>query len=356
VLESFYFLVAINALALAWCSIIFIPTRWIRWGWLWYLQILVTEWIALSLALSILHVLVSPWLLWFPIVIIFYIFQRTQIFKEHPSDNSQGLQDLSWPTSLVKNIWPFHRSVKCVPWSSKTTFMHNGHLRFPTSETPEQLCIHIHGGAWKHGDARQLSFISRLFNQLQTEVISINYKKYPQDNLSRIISSVEETFLEIYASESPNKKVVLYGRSAGAHLALMLAAKFSNKIERVIALYPVTDLSSLVAESSPNDLLKTPQWIREVTGDSPDNLKLYAQLSPAKLLHPEMPPILAVHGDNDPVVNIQQSDLLFREAERKGLDITYLRFKFATHGFDALWNGLSMQIFRRVLKQFLRKS
>lgn len=354
-LESLYFLAPLSALAIAWCSIVFIPTRWIRWGWLWYAQILVSEWIALSLVLSVLLIFISPWFFWFPIVIICYVLKRTHSLKIH-SASAKGLKDFDEPSSLLNNIWPFHRAIQCVPWKSKTSSIATEHLRFPTSDPPEQLCIHIHGGAWKHGDAGQLSFISGLFAELKTEMISINYKKFPQDNLTRIVSSVEETFLDICASESPNKKVVLYGRSAGAHLALMLAAKFPTLVDRVIALYPVTELSSLVAEASPRDILNTPQWIRQVVGDNPDNLELYAQLSPAKLLHSEMPPILIVHGENDPLVNIQQSDLLCLEAERKGLDITYLRFKFATHGFDALWNGLSMQIFRRVLKQFLKKS
>lgn len=351
--DDIYALIIVNFIALMWSAVLFMPPKWIRWGWLWALQILITEWIFLSIVVSLLVIYIAPSTVWFMGVLLFYLSKgkySLQSSGRFSIVNRDG--PLKVLKAIAKNAFPFRVRPQSIEWSPSGE--HLRHLRFPRSNH-KSVCIHIHGGAWIHGDARQLTSVVRFFYENETEVVSINYPKYPSLFLPEIIRSVEQTFLAICSEYGPNRKFILYGRSAGGYLALRLATRFPEKIERVVALYPVTDFQSLEVRSSDKDILKTRSWIRSIVGGSSGQKQgLYAQLSLIGSIKAAIPPILIVHGVNDPVVTIQQSDLCYKTMAEQGVPITYLRFKVGTHGFDALWEGFSMQTFKRALSEFLK--
>lgn len=353
-----YPLISLHLGALLVSALLFIPQHWIRWGWLWYLQILLTEWIAIPLTLSILFFILNPSTIWLFFAILFYLKKRRHhLFFENvtPSFNSKLLRRDFGVTNILWNLVPFKRPLKNETWHAPDN---SGlkHLKFSV-ENSRTVCIHIHGGAWKSGDAQQLSFISHFFIGRNIEMLSINYEKYPKKKLKDIVDLAEETFLSIYKNYDHHTKFILYGRSAGAHLALMLSARHPSKIDRVVALYPVTDLKDLAEHADPKDLLGTPQWLQDVIGGSlKDKEELYAELSPTLAISKPFPPVLIVHGENDPVVTSRQSDILYERLVLQKIPVFYLKFSKGTHGFDALWNGLSMQTFRKILDSFLKKS
>lgn len=353
-------LIGLHAIALAMAVILFVPASFIRWGWLWYAQILLSEWVFVPLFLGVLISLIHPSLVWFLITMFIYILQRSAVLHMSSANEKSGPQVHKISTfsilDLLKNIWPFLKTPKSIKWTLPSLSDSLTHLKFAT-ESPRGVCLLIHGGAWKHGDAQQLSFVSALFQGLKFEVVSLNYKKFPEAHLSEIASSLEETFLGICAAYGDHQKFTLYGRSAGGHLALYLAARFPERIENAIALYPVTDFPSLYLNSDDHDLLKTRTWLTEVVGGSLDQKEsLYSRLSPSEIFLSKQPRILLVHGENDPVVPVQQSDLLLERLSKRQASVAYLRFTKATHGFDAFWGGLSMLTFRSVLIEFLTKS
>lgn len=347
-LESIYTLVALHILSTVWFLIVFIPANRICWGWLWILQIVVTEWISIAvLVFAFLAIYDFSFIIYF-LPLLYYLFTRKSTVYISGTNTSDSRNDAtevrSWIYKVWHFVWPFKFNPKAKTWSE--------HLKFETSH-PQRICIHIHGGAWKHGDASQLTSIAGLLNKKNIEVISINYKKYPELTLSQVILEVEKTFKSIL-NHYGDKQIILYGRSAGGHLALRLAEKWPQQIQKVIALYPVTDLENLYLESDNKDVLKTHTWMQQVIGkDLKDGLDLYRELSPIHLLGTDMPPVLLVHGENDPVVNIKQSQRFFAALKKRNLDCVFLQFKYGTHGFDAVWNGPSMNRFKSVLVRFL---
>lgn len=357
--EGIYPLIALHTLALLWSSMFFLPASWIRWGWMWYLQILITEWVSLSFVLALVLANISPTFIWFFVPIFFYLAKRNNTLQTHginlPAEATPQNKFASGMLRLSRNFWPFQSAPRANKWTSAGPTSDLIHLQFPAKPL-RGVCIHIHGGAWKHGDASQLTFIANFFQKRDIEVLSINYKKHPEHCLTEIVASVEETFLKIRSNYPPEQKFILYGRSAGGHLALMLAARWPDIVDRVVALYPVSDLSSLAKSPFKNDILKTPTWIKEVVGGPVNEQEpLFRLLSPSENLPTPFPATLLVHGANDPVVTIHQSDLLYKKMVEKNAPVTYLRFAKATHGFDALWNGISMQTYCRVLGEFLKR-
>ncbi len=354
-LNGVYSLISLHILALIWVSMLYIPPQKIRWSFLWFFQILVTEWIFLS----ILWAFGLPWLhpsfLWFSLLVLFYVLGLNIHLRTHNifTENTQALKSLAHYTlaDFIQNIYPFRKASKAEVIQEPSQKLEHLYFR---CEKPIALCIHIHGGAWKYGDATQLAVVADLFNQENIEVISINYKKYPDAQLAEIMKSVEQSFLFLKNTFSNSNKVILYGRSAGGHLALMLSSLHPEMIDKVVALYPVTDLPALTKEPT-NDLLKSPEWVKQVTGvDYNDQPELYRNLSPCYNLQKNAPPLLLIHGANDPVVSIQQSNSLYKMASSYNRSTVYLAFDKATHGFDALWRGLSMTAFKKALIAFLK--
>lgn len=336
----------VHIIALGWCFLLFAPAKMIRWGWLWYAQILATEWGFATVLLAIVLEFVDPYAVWFMGVAFYYIQSRSYQFYSHDISlpASSGMQKWS---QVFESAWPFSRSPKGEVYQLPAEDL--SHLKFsPTSAG--KVCIHIHGGAWIHGSADQLTYLADVLKYHDYETISLNYKKHPEYLLPEIMTSVEETFKRICTAYGPQQKFLLYGRSAGGHLALMLAAKFPAQVQAVVALYPVTDFPSLEESATDSDILKTKSWIRNLFLGK-ENLK--AAMSPVQVCTAEMPRTLLVHGTNDPVVNIQQSDLLYSTLHELKVPVSYFRLSKGTHGFDGLAEGLSMQTFKKVLAKFI---
>lgn len=354
-LNGIYPVIALHVLALIWASTLYVPPTKIRWTALWFFQILVTEWIALSVLLSVILPCAHLSLLWFPGIVVFYILNRKNHLRTHniSLEVTTALKSLARESvkDFVANIFPFKCSAP--PEKIQEPQQNLEHLYF-RCENPKGLCIHIHGGAWKYDNASQLTFIANVFAQQDIEVISINYHKAPATQLADIVKSVERTFLFLKQQHSPSQKVILYGRSAGGHLSLMLSSLHPEMVDKVVALYPITNLLTMAEEPS-NDLLNSPLLLEEVTGTTlKENPDLYRNLSPSYNQQNEAAPLLLVHGINDPVVSCEQSTGFYEVIRTSRRKVIYLGFEKGTHGFDALWNGLSMRSFRRVLVEFLR--
>jgi dipeptidyl aminopeptidase/acylaminoacyl peptidase len=54
--------------------------------------------------------------------------------------------------------------------------------------------------------------------------------------------------------------------------------------------------------------------------------------NPTRYADPSDPPFLIIHGDADPVVPIQQSEMLKAELERAGIEVTLRRIPSGNHG------------------------
>lgn len=350
-------LIIVHLFAVLWVATLFLPAKSIRWGGLWYFQILVTEWLFLSWVVAVALISYSATLLWFPGAILIYIYNSNFTLLGGSTEAYRETQTCRILNSVTFNVWPFKR-----PPLAQTLELENSdlkHLAFAPTGTSsnKKVCLHIHGGAWIHGDPSQLNAIVHLFLGHEYQVISLNYRKYPGCHLDEIIAQLEQSFLSLTAQYPEDTQFVTYGRSAGGHMALMLAARYPHKINQVVALYPVTDFESLDRDGRDNDILRTKSWIRSITGKMSDDQRalIWNRNSPLKNLPANRAEVLIVHGENDPVVPVQQSQILYDKLSSEGSSIQFLKFKYATHGFDAIWTGASMRIFKKVLSDFIKK-
>ena len=349
-LESIYFLIFIHFISLAACYLRVAPARRLRYGSLWFAQILLTEW-------PLLPITVFAGLSFFNLGFLVYA-----LFFLYPLSRWEASFGKKIPWSQL--LFPFRPptdDTSQVPDLSITEVQddHSEELIHDLYTVPsaKALLIHLHGGAWKHGSSKQLSFIFRFFLRKDINVLSLNYPKLPDTDLRELVNQVEKSFMQA-SRLFPGLPVYVYGRSAGGHLALYLAHKFPEIVSKTIALYPITDLESFYHQGSNSDILATKQLIETALRCEPSEAMeavkrpLAKSLSPFHALSSSSRPTLIVHGENDPVVPIAQSDLYFKQAQAIQAPVTYLRLKIATHGFDALL-GPAMTYFMLYLEDFL---
>lgn len=122
-------------------------------------------------------------------------------------------------------------------------------------------------------------------------------------------------------------RIVLIGGSAGGFTVLNLLADTNapKAIVGAVVLYPVTDLGELDAT--------THRFERTYNATIVGPPSLYAERSPATKAARIGTPLLLLHGDSDPVVNVEQSRRLVANIEAAGGAVEYVEYPGEGHGW-----------------------
>lgn len=172
---------------------------------------------------------------------------------------------------------------------------------FPSTTPPSTWAIGIHGGFWRPAfDRTHLRNTAAALAAHGVLSILIEYRRIPGqpqvmvEDVCLAVQSLQSTPGPLYV---PNSRPVLWGHSAGGHLALLVGQLMPLEVSRAIALAPVTDL--VQAEI---DHLGKGAVAEFLGGRAVD----FAQFDPARLAEPELP-VTLIHGARDSLVPIRQS-------------------------------------------------
>ncbi len=236
-------------------------------------------------------------------------------------------------------------------------YVKNGHERqkldlfIPENATgPLPLIIWIHGGGWQSGSKQNCLPLRRGYTNRGYAIASIGYRLSSHAIFPAQIEDCKSAirWLRAHAKEyglDPNRFGV-WGSSAGGHLAALVGTtgevkKFdagdnldqSSRVQAVCDFYGPTDFTVFV---------KTRGYERHARADSPESKLLGGSVlevpekaklaSPVTYVSPDDPPFLILHGDNDMVVPINQSQLLFEALKKAGVNVQLHIVKGAGHG------------------------
>jgi acetyl esterase/lipase len=201
--------------------------------------------------------------------------------------------------------------------------------------------IVIHGGGWVQGDKEgMLDSFCLPFIRHGFVVANVEYrlaKAGPAPAAVTDVLQAAQWFLDHAAKYKvdPNR-ILVSGASAGGHLALMVGMTPAVKIAGVIDFFGIADVADQLA--GPNAREYAAQWIPE----QPNRLELAHRMSPATYVRKGLPPILALHGDADPLVPYEQSVNLIKAIRSAGGDAELITVPGGKHGFtlqemDELW-------------------
>ena len=130
---------------------------------------------------------------------------------------------------------------------------------------------------------------------------------------------------------SPTSTVVL-GGSSGGLTVLGVLADHPDLVAGGVASYPVSDLEALTDATHRFEAHYTDSLVAPNDG-SPRSEAAFAALSPVHRADRITAPVLLMHGSDDPVVPIEQSETLAERIRGSGGDVDFVVYDGEGHGF-----------------------
>ncbi len=228
-----------------------------------------------------------------------------------------------------------------------------------TNSTPHPIIVQIYGGAWQRGAPADNTNFAEWATNGGYVVFAIDYRHAPNVRWPVLLEDVDAALLWIrdHAREygGDDARVVLMGRSAGGHLALMAAYSHPPiPVRGVISYYGPADLPSSYRDPPHPDPIDVRATMRTLMGGPLDQMPdAYAAASPISLATPNQPPTLLVYAGADKIVEAKWGARLRDALATSHVPVAYLEIPWANHAFDAVFNGPSSQLALYYTERFL---
>jgi acetyl esterase/lipase len=211
----------------------------------------------------------------------------------------------------------------------------------PNDEGGRPGLLLIHGGAWQTGDRKQLRGYGIQLARFGFVCVCSEYRLSGEAAWPAQIHDAKAALRWMRANADrlglDPARIAVSGNSAGAHLALMLAATpndprfegdgghagHDTSCGAVVAIYAPTRLRSV---------LEGP--VQRLFGGSVAR-ELEEAASPINYAHPAFPPTLLVHGNADTTVPVDASISMYRALAEAGASAELHIYDGAPHAFDA---------------------
>ena len=218
------------------------------------------------------------------------------------------------------------------------------------ADGPLPLIIWVHGGGWQNGSKDGCPPLRGGYIERGYAVASINYRLSGHAVFPAQIEDCKAAirWLRAHAKEYnlDAKRFGVWGSSAGGHLVALIGTSGdvkefdvganqdqSSRVQAVCDYYGPTDFTVFVT---------TPGYESHATDSSPEakliggavlqNKARAARVNPITYVSKDDPPFLIVHGDKDPTVPINQSQLLFNALKQTGVSAHFHTIHGAGHG------------------------
>jgi acetyl esterase/lipase len=197
-------------------------------------------------------------------------------------------------------------------------------------------------------------------------VFAVVHGSQPKFTIPEILEDINRSvrFVRYHAKDYhiDSEKLGIIGASAGGHLSLMQGMagdagnpkaadpidRVSSRVQAVTAFFPPTDLLNygekgreMLARSFQRPYTaavdyktfdKTKALYLPVT-DEKEQREISKRISPITHVTPDDPPTLLIHGDEDDLVPLQQSKIMFEKLKETGVPTELIVKKGAGHGW-----------------------
>jgi acetyl esterase/lipase len=208
---------------------------------------------------------------------------------------------------------------------AKTTISQNG------------LIVWVHGGAWRAGSRKKIPMVQLVHRGYA--IASVDYRLSPEAKFPAQIHDIKAAIRFLRAQKDKyglhTDRIVVAGSSAGGHLAALVGVtngheelegkvgshlKQSSDVHAIVDFYGPTNFHTILKQSTRHGLSVRVPALKLLLGDDPKVKKSLTTLaSPVAHVDKNDPPLLLIHGDQDPQVPINQSHELhakYKDMER----------------------------------------
>lgn len=196
-------------------------------------------------------------------------------------------------------------------------------VHMPAGVRRPSLVVFVHGGAWTTGNKTQYPafLVQRGFAVASLDFRSSNDARFPAD-VYDIKAGIR--FLRAKAADYGyrSERIAIVGASSGGHLAALVGVtngekalegaegdylNVSSSVQAIVSYFGASDLTTILAQSTPDGLKVREPALQRLLGASPDQVpELAKQASPLFHVDRNDPPILLLHGDQDTQMPLNQ--------------------------------------------------
>jgi acetyl esterase/lipase len=242
-------------------------------------------------------------------------------------------------------------------------------IYLPANAKSPPLIAWVHGGAWYLYDKKQYP---KALVDAGFAVASLDFRQSTEARFPAQVHDIKAgiRFLRAKARDYGYRtdRIAIAGASSGGHLAAMVGVtnghkelegnvgdflNESSKVQAIVDYFGASNLTTIIAQSTPFGLGVRQPALDKLLGGQPDKVSELAKLaSPVLHVDRDDPPLLLLHGDQDPQMPINQSHELQGAYEKLGLDAQLYVVHGAAHAGAVFYEGEQL----RCAVEFLQKT
>ena len=236
-------------------------------------------------------------------------------------------------------------------------------LYLPEVKNPP-LVVWVHGGAWRRGSKESMPIPGLLGHGFA--IASVSYRLSPVAPFPAQVHDIKAAIRFLRAKQEAfgydASKVAIAGSSAGGHLVALVGTTNghpdlegdvgehgdqSSDVQAIVDYYGPTNFLTILKQSTPHGLGVRIPALQLLLRSQPEDVPDLARLaSPVFHVDANDPPLLMIHGDQDPQVPINQSHELHGAYQSAGRE-EQVRFEVihgGLHGGEKFYDAKRMKL------------
>ena len=245
-------------------------------------------------------------------------------------------------------------------------------LHMPVNVRDSSLIVWVHGGAWRRGSKENMPLGGLV--QAGYTVASVDYRLSPMAAFPAQVHDLKAAirYLRSIAARYGyrSERIAIAGASAGGHLAALVGTTNghpelegtvgtdlgqSSDVQAIVDYYGPTNFMTILPQSTPHGLsVRVPALELLLLGQPEAKPQLARLASPVEHVEASDPPLLLIHGDQDPQVPINQSHELHAKYKQFDLPVRFEVIHGGAHGGDDFYSEEILRTVRKFLETSLR--
>ena len=236
------------------------------------------------------------------------------------------------------------------------------------------LLVWVHGGAWERGSKTPMPLTGLV--ERGYAVASLDFRPA---SLARFPGQVHDikAAIRFLRAAAPRygydaRRIGILGASSGGHLAALVGTSNgqadlegtlgdhrteSSAVQAIVSYFGASNLTTILAQSTPFGLGIRKPALKTMLGALPEEDDAVARLaSPVFRVDATDPPLLLLHGDQDPQMPINQSHELQGRYEHAGLEVALIVVHGAAHGGEEFYTPENLNRVAAFLDAHLRRT